>query len=73
MRYVFDYSKAGYFGLNQYISTCDLISYYNTTDVNNAWCILKQLILKGMELFIPKVKLKTAQFPKWFSHYMSPS
>ena len=64
-RYVFDYSKADYLGLNQYISTWDLTSYYNITDVNNAWSILKQLIINGMELFIPKIKLKTTQFPKW--------
>ena len=64
---MFDYSKADYIGLNQYISKCDLTSYYNITDVNNAWSILKQLIINGMELFIPKIKLKTTQFPKWFT------
>ena len=66
-RYVFDYSKGDYIGLNQFISTCDLTTYYNTTDVNHAWAILKQFIITGMDLFIPKVKLKSTQYPKWFS------
>ena len=57
--YVFDYSKRDYIGLNQYISACDLTTYYNTTDVNKAWTILKQLLLTGMDLFILKIKLKS--------------
>ena len=66
-RYVFDYSKGDYIGLNQYIYACDLTTYYYTTDVNKAWAILKQLLLCGMDLFIPKIKLKSIQYPKWYS------
>jgi len=67
-KHIYDYSKEDHIGLNQcYISTCDLTAYYNTTDVNNAWTILKQLITTRMDLFIPKVKLRSAQYPKWFA------
>ena len=66
-RYVFDYSKGDYISLNQFISTCDLTAYYNTTNVNSAWAILKELLLSGMDLFIPKIKLKPTQYPNWFS------
>ena len=40
---------------------------YNTRDVEQAWLIIKQCLTTAIDLFIPKVKLKSFQYPKWFS------
>ena len=63
-REVFDYAKGDYFSLNEYLLGCD---FYNSTDIEEIWSILKHHILTGMNLFIPKVKLRSHQFPVWFT------
>ena len=69
-KYVYDYSKADYEGLCHYLLSCDFTSYFNCTDVNEAWSIIKQLITTGMDLFIPKVRLRSSQYPKWFTSHL---
>ena len=40
---------------------------YHEKDVEQAWLIIKQCLTTAIDLFIPKVKLKSFQYPKWFS------
>jgi len=54
----YDYSKADYDSLQQFLFICDLTSYYNTNDVNEAWLNIKHAILSEMNQFIPKVRLR---------------
>ena len=68
--YVYDFSKADYDGFCQFLLSCDLTSYYNCTDVNEAWTFIKQLIITGMDQFIPKVRLRSSQYPKWFNAHI---
>ena len=55
LNYVYDYSKADYDGLQQFLFNRDLTSYYNSNDANEARLIIKHVILSGINQFIPKV------------------
>ena len=50
----FNYAKGDYVGLNKYLLNCDFGVICNLTDVEEIWNILKNHILSGMNLFIPK-------------------
>ena len=50
----FNYAKGDYVGLNEYLLNCDFGVICNLTDVEEIWNILKNHILSGMNLFIPK-------------------
>jgi len=63
LNYAYDYSKADYHGLQQFLFNCDLTSYYNSNDVNETWLIIKHIILSGINQFIPKVRLRPVQYP----------
>ena len=65
--HVYDYLKGDYQGLCDYLLRCDLTVCYLSTDVNSVWTLIKEHILQGMELFIPKVQLRSYPYPKWFS------
>ena len=69
-REVFDYAKGDYVGLNEYLLGCDLTDLYNSSDTEEIWNILKRHILTGMNRFIPKVKLRSRQFPVWFTPHL---
>ena len=66
----FNYAKGDYVGLNEYLLNCDLGVICNLTDVEEIWNILKNHILSGMTLFIPKVKIRVRQFPVWFTPHL---
>ena len=66
-REVFDYAKGDYSSLNEYLLSCDFTALYNLIDIEEIWSILKHHILTGMNFFIPKVKLRSRQFPVWFT------
>ena len=65
--YVYNFAKGDYVGLNNYLSTYDFSAFYSTTDVEQAWSIIKQCLTTAIDLFIPKVRSKPSQYPKWFS------
>ena len=67
---VFNYAKGDYVNLNEYLLNCDFTALYNSTDTEEIWNILKDHILTGMNLFIPKVKLRCCQFPVWFTPHL---
>ena len=66
-RFVFFFPMANMEGLRSYLETMDFSVCFQSSDVNTVWSTLKLLILNAMELFIPKVRLKTHQYPKWFT------
>ena len=65
--FVFDFPKADMEGFRSYLKTTDFSVCFQSSDVDTVWSTLKLLILYAMELFIPKVRLKTHQYPKWFT------
>ena len=48
----------------------ELTNLYNCSDFNQVWTFVRDLITTGMDQFIPKVRLKFDQYPKWFSPQM---
>ena len=66
----FNYARGDYVSLNEYLLTCDFTLLYSLTDPEAIWAILKNHILTGMNLFIPKVKIRTRQFPVWFTSHL---
>ena len=61
-QYVLDYLKADFNGLSDYLLQVDFSDCYHSDDVEYVWAIIKQSILL---LYIPKVRLKSQQTPKW--------
>jgi len=64
---VFDYSKANYTDLCNFLlgidfSVCELLP-----DIDSIWDYIKDCIVMGMHMFIPKIKLSASQSPKWYT------
>ena len=66
---VLDYSKADWHGLNNFF-----LNHYATlskdniiTDVESFWTYLKDLIIQGSNLFIPRKQTYSKTRPKWLS------
>ena len=62
---VFDYSKADWEGLCNYILDQDFSRCYENKDVELIWCTIKQAVELAMNIYIPKVRQRRHQFPKW--------
>ena len=65
--FVFDFPKADMDGLCSYLESSDFSACFQSSDVDFVWSTIKLLILNAVELFIPMVRLKSRQYPKWFS------
>ena len=52
--YVFDYSKAVFSSLSDFLLQSDFSNCYQSNDIEYVWTIIKQSILKTMQLFIQK-------------------
>ena len=55
---VFNFSNADFDGLSDFLLDLDLSWCLQSSSVERVWTHLKNSILKGMNLFIPKVKVK---------------
>ena len=64
---VFDYTKADWSGLSDYLLNQDFSMCYEEINVERIWAFFKNIIMSAMELFIPKVRLRRTQFPRWYS------
>ena len=64
---MFDYPKADLLGLCDYLLLFDFTLYSTSNDIEVEWSTLKQIIYHGMDLFIPKVRLRSHQRPKWIT------
>ena len=60
-----DFPKANFSGLCDYLLSCDFSMCFESNDIEFVWSSLKFTILYGMKLFIPKVRLRSHQRPKW--------
>ena len=65
--YVFDYNNGDYDGLSDYLSESDFSQCLHSASIKNVWQFIKQSILNGMNLLIPKVKIRSKVQPKWFN------
>ena len=68
-QFVYNYRQADFIQLADYLLNCNfepcLTSY--DLDLEYVWSFIKSTIHKAMDLFIPKVKLKQSNAPKWFN------
>ena len=54
-------------GLCSFLENSDINHCFLSCDVDHVWSSIKLIIQQAMDLFIPKVKLRSHQFPKWFT------
>ena len=66
VHYAFDFSKADFDGLLQYLLDSDFTECFLSDSIEYVWSVIKNLILNGMHLHIPTVKLRKQCYPKWF-------
>ena len=62
---VFDYPKADWASFCNFLLDADFGACYDSQDVEEIWSAFKLIVLEGMNLFIPKVRLQTKQMPVW--------
>ena len=62
-----DFSKADLTGLSSFLMDTDFSCCFQSRDVELVWSVIKHSILTAMHKFIPKVKLRSHQRPKWFT------
>ena len=65
--YVFDFSKANYNDLCSFLLELDFSVCFQSNNVEFIWFTIKSFIFEAMCLFIPKVRLKRRNQPKWFN------
>ena len=66
-RYVFDFPKANLTGLCDFLLDIDFSSCLASNNTEYVWSAIKQAIYTGMDLFIPKVRIRSYQYPVWFT------
>ena len=64
---VFDFPKPNMPGLCSFLENSDFSHCFLSCDVDHVWSSIKLIIQQAMDLFLPKVKLCSHQFPKWFT------
>ena len=67
-RYVFDFPKANLSGLCDFLLDMDFPhALHQSTSNSYVWSAIKQAIYTGIDLFIPKVRIRSYQYPIWFT------
>ena len=67
LKYVYDFSKANYNGIQTYLLDFDYSTCLQSQDTETIWHTIKSSIRNAMDMFIPKVKLRRHQFPCWYT------
>ena len=65
--YVYDYPKADYNSLCSFLIDFDFTSCLLSHDVDSVWNSIKSAIYEGINLFIPRVRLRRHQYPRWYT------
>ena len=65
--YVFDFPKADYESICSFLMDADFSHCLQSEDVEYIWLSIKNIILAGMNLFIPKVRIRKHQYPFWYT------
>lgn len=66
-RYIMDYSKADWTGLSSYLLDYDFHHLYAISDLDTLWYLFEKILTDSAKLFIPMIKIKATQDPKWFN------
>ena len=65
--YIFDYANADYEGLCDFLMDVNFSLSFQSDSIEYTWSLLKDATLRGMNLFIPKVRVTSRNFSKWFN------
>ena len=68
--YFYDFTKGDYEGLSHFLANCDFSDCYNSDNVEFIWFIIKGYIISAIKLYIPKVEVRSHQYPKWFTAHL---
>ena len=63
--HISDLVKADFDSLLQYLLDSDFTDCFLSDSIEHVWSVIKNLILNGMHLHIPTVKLRKQCYPKW--------
>lgn len=63
----YNFHKADYGALNNYLLQINWIELYCLEDVNDILDAFYSIIWNAIELFVPKISVKRSNFPVWFS------
>uniref|UniRef100_A0A6P7HH84 Uncharacterized protein LOC114348719 n=1 Tax=Diabrotica virgifera virgifera TaxID=50390 RepID=A0A6P7HH84_DIAVI len=63
----YNFHKADYGALNNYLLQINWIELYCLEDVNDILDAFYSIIWNAIELFVPKISIKRSNFPVWFS------
>ena len=67
VRYVFDYSKTDMDSLCSHLLDANFTTCFQSHDAEFVWNVIKLIIYEAMHIYIPKLRLKSRQHPKWFN------
>ena len=62
-----DYKKADWAGLCDHLLDSDFSVCYDSVDEEFIWTSIKLIAIEAMDRSIPKVRLRSHQFPVWFT------
>ena len=66
-KHIFDYSRANWDDMNQYLSSFNFDECLQSNDVEFIWSQLKSAIYNTLNLFVPKFQIKPNTSPIWFT------
>ena len=65
---VYNFAKADFEKINDYILCYDFSTYYaNSDNIEALWLLLKSVISESIECFVPKTLIRNKKEPKWFN------
>ena len=65
--YVFDFSKANFTDICSFLLDFDFSVCFQSYDIEFIWSNIKSVIFVAISLFVPKIKSKRINEPKWFN------
>ena len=65
--YVYDFSKANYNSMCDFLLDSDFSALFESMDIEFVWSVIKSFILEAVFLFTPKIFVRHRHDPKWFN------
>ena len=65
--YVLDFSKLDAAAMNSYLLDYDFTHCFSYTELDDVWYEIKAAITTAIQMFTPRVKLRSNSHPKWFT------
>lgn len=65
---IYNWRKADYEGLNNYLSNFDWFNNISSSCVNSAWSTFKETVMDGVDQFVPKITRRSNNHPPWLTN-----